>query len=761
MCKKVSVLFLAMLLVFSAIPAGAVQMEKTSDDTLVYDSVTYALDEVFFDDFEGYTEDGTPDGYIIGQNMSCTPEEDTYGTCVQCAPMMTDPENEEEPKTKDMEFYKQLSGGLFTGTKYYATVKVKFSSTNKSGRILSAKQNDPKLDWDLFQVAGTGYLQTISGENLMPYAADTWYQVDMVFDTAAHVASVVVNGNTIIDKQPISEDLSVMNRLDAFKRFACPPEETVLVDDFGLYELKESVANYEENYDKMINSNLSADFNDGNIPDGYTINADGKVIVDDTDVEHGKSAIISVGGENPAGGGLFKNITLTDNLMLFTQEVKFSTTNLSRQMFALKQNKDDSQGLAQVETRFLEAGSSGYFQFNSTNIFQYKADTWYKIDLVLDLEAQTYQFFIDNVAVIPKTELPGEIAKINRVDLVNQWGGSTEKAGNAYIDNFHMYALTPKYEYVMPGYNAQMLEELEKSYEVTTVMYEDFEDTTWDANVKATNPVLTDGEGGNLEQKAEEFGKSLKLTVGEEGQEAPELRFQLNEKLTTGKAIVTASYWFGDAQHQRIMVLTDLSSSAGGKEEEFVIGFDNDATVVQGREFNDSSAVLSRYNGGAWYDVMAVIDLDVGTYDVYLNGTELITEKELADGFDGLDRIDIAKLWNQTNPPLCDSYFDNVGVYTLEERTETPMPQLGITRYSKPVTAMSELEPGEVVRCEAPADLEGQMVIALYQGGKLVKVSVGNSLTLPRADLTGYSVKAMLFDSLTGMTPLAVNAYIQ
>lgn len=760
MCKKVSVLFLAMLLVFSAIPAGAVQMEKTSDDTLVYDSVTYALDEVFFDDFEGYTEAGTPDGYIIGQNMSCTPEEDTYGTCVQCAPMMTDPENEEEPKTKDMEFYKQLSGGLFTGTKYYATVKVKFSSTNKSGRILSAKQNDPKLDWDLFQVAGTGYLQTISGENLMPYAADTWYQVDMVFDTAAHVASVVVNGNTIIDKQPISEELSVMNRLDAFKRFACPPEETVLVDDFGLYELKDSLATYENKYDMVVNENLSTDFNDGEL--GYSINAGGTITTETTDAEHELSAKIAGGGS----GGLFKDTTLTGNLLLLSEEVKFSTTTQSRQIFAPKQNKDDNLGLEEIEIRYLEATNNGWFAFGTdstsyrnTTIMQYVADVWYKIDLLVDLEGQTYQYFIDGTAATPKMALPGKIEKFNRIMLCNQW--SAPEGSDMYVDNVEISTLTPKYEYEMPGYNAQMLEELEKSYEVTTVMYEGFEDTTWDANVKATNPVLTDGEGGNLEQKAEEFGKSLKLTVGEEGQEAPELRFQLNEKLTTGKAIVTASYWFGDAQHQRIMVLTDQSSSAGGKAEEFVIGFDNDATVVQGREFNDSSAVLSRYNGGAWYDVMAVIDLDVGTYDVYLNGTKLISGREFVEGFTGLDRIDIAKLWNQTNPPLCDSYFDNVGVYTLEERTETPMPQLGITRYSKPVTAMSDLQKGDVIHCQAPAGLEGEMVIALYQGGKLVKVSVGNSLTLPRADLTGYSVKAMLFDSLTGMTPLAVNAYIQ
>ena len=742
MCKKVCALLMAMFVVFSALPTLAVQMEEMAGGKLVYDSVTYEMEKVYFDEFDDYTADALPEGYTASPTTKTEPAQDAeQGTVVKCTPIIDTAGGKE---AADMELYKSVSSGLLDGAMYYATVKVKFSHTNRSGRLCTAWQSDGGTTVELFQVGSNGYFRTLDNVDLMPYEADTWYQLEMVVDTQAHTASLLVNGETLIDKAAIPEAFVRPNRLFAVKRFGNRASETVWVDDVGLYKLKASISDYDTRYTKTVNPDLSTDFEDG-IPSNFIANAGS---VETFDAAHGQSAKISVGGEGgPSTGEIYRNLGIEGDLMLFTEEVRFTTTNQTRPLLALTQAQDNNKGLEKYEVPALQAYNNGKFRFDGKDLFSYDTEHWYKIDLVLDLTAQTAQYFINGKAVTEKTALATKVGRITRTDLAKHWNGAADKPGAIYIDNFHMYTLTPKAIYPDPGYNAQRLAEWDRDYDLTPVVDETFGDETLGSGEKWTvTPSLT------LEEKKPEFGNSLKLSTDPNLQGGLQAYFTLKEELT-GQVAVSGSYWFGrNDQYRRVLAIRDQE----GNNEQILLGIGNG-----GKLYGDlfKTELPYTYAAETWYDIMTVFDFDAGVYDIYLNDDKIVDGAALPDTVTGVYRVDILNLWDQTKA-ACHTYLDNVGIYQMQRRS---LPKIGVTRYGKPVTAMSQLTRGDVIACDAPSDLtDGRVVaFALYQNDKLVQVRLGDSMALPKADLTGYCVKVLLLDSMTALTPGAVNAVLE
>lgn len=335
---------------------------------------------------------------------------------------------------------------------------------------------------------------------------------------------------------------------------------------------------------------------------------------------------------------------ITGNRYLLTSSFNFSTNAHSRPLL----NVIEYQEGGNKEFYLLKADSSGYFTTKEgVQLMPYSANIWYKVDIILDIVAQTYEIYVDEKVIQSKRPLPHTLSKINRVTPAKQFDGKKDGGASVTMDNVYLYELK-KSIYEIENDNLKN----------SIVPLENFNSYT------ASVPSGWVGSSTISPDVIEEaYGTSVKISVDTTNKDAE--MYKLGTY--TGKRIlISGEYRFSSRNHTRLLLPINQNADAAMGVEKYELAAISAHNNGKFRHHAENTDIMD-YEINKWYKIDIYLDTVNQKYEVYINGEQVISPTEFAKTFRKINRVDAVKHWNGSNGSAS-AWFDNFSVSDLNPK---------------------------------------------------------------------------------------------
>lgn len=356
--------------------------------------------------------------------------------------------------SSDVEIYKNLSGA-FTNMKgiHMFTENVKFSNVSTMSWLLFA---DCMAESD-FLMCYQGKLQkryVLAGEtaNTLTVENNKWYKLTLITDIDNQKLSYYVDGKYMFSAN-FSKSVGQISRLWLGKNRGQSTD--VIFDDVKLAKINphpvDTQFTYNEvNYDKteMVGDNFNTYSGEKVAPNGWAGGTTDAAYVSAYNYDDVHKSSVSV-TKTTSDAEFYKNLSSElfwndKGLYLISADYLFTDKGTQRPLMIFSQaaGGNGTFTVEKSEVYAMMAQNNGRFctSGGASLGIDYEANRWYRIQALIDVENQVYEFLIDGKVVIGPTAFPSNFMNINRITVAKQRG-----VGNVLVDNFELYKLTPSY----------------------------------------------------------------------------------------------------------------------------------------------------------------------------------------------------------------------------------------------------------------------------------------------------------------------------
>ena len=401
--------------------------EHPTNMQLDYNGVKYDGIPMDTDNFDAYTGEKTaPEGWTASANdtayASAEQVDSLHGTSVKLTKV-----------SADAEIYKNFSSGLFWDPEalYMVSADYMFKNTNSQRPLMIIQQNADAGNTDLgpvekrenyvLKAQNNGWFCSEPGDTrYTQYEQNKWYRIQTVIDVKNQKYMIFVNGEVLVPATDFPTYFCNINKITLAKQRGVGD---VMIDNYGLYKMKKSIDN------EISDVTLKTLYQDGfGINERTTETKEGNVV---EYVEKDDGYAMKIGGADNvyAYAGLpiqEKNYSK----YIFTENIRFSDTTQSRYLFALKfANDTANKEVLTIKTN----GNKIKDAATNVDLMEYKKDTWYKIQLMVDVENNKYSVYVDGAFIGEGTySVPVENGKLSGVAYISSWGSAHN---DVYLDD--------------------------------------------------------------------------------------------------------------------------------------------------------------------------------------------------------------------------------------------------------------------------------------------------------------------------------------
>lgn len=395
--------------------------EHYTDTRVEYKGVKYdglEIDSDNFNSYEGKAGENGPDGWFASMTAGADYVESTvYDSLHGSSAKLT-------KVTNDAQMYKDYSSGLFGDDKAMYLISTDYMFTSYSQRRIMIIKDSAYGDLQLFRAESNGQFKSCDNSPVAAaygaYELNKWYRIQMLVDVANQKYSIYVNGTLLADGLDLPKTVVNLNRITPVKERGAG--SSVIVDNYSLCKLSKSIDN------ALGNAEFTSIYSDGFEPEERT-------------TLYNAANTMSYVTDN---GSYVMKLSDADNIKaytaitpekayekyLFTQNIKFSDTTQSRYIFVM----NFTDGTNYKDVLSIRTNGANITDANTGAVLAgYKANTWYKVQLLLNTSENTYDAYLNGAYIGSGSyEPPMKNGTLCRVDFVSSWG---ETHNDVYLDN--------------------------------------------------------------------------------------------------------------------------------------------------------------------------------------------------------------------------------------------------------------------------------------------------------------------------------------
>ncbi|MGG1519396.1 right-handed parallel beta-helix repeat-containing protein [Paenibacillus oryzisoli] len=270
-----------------------------------------------------------------------------------------------------------------------------------------------------------GSIQAYEGATMVtlrPFTANTWYDIEVVLDTATDIFDLYINGIQVVSEAPMRTAVSSVNKIQFYADSS--NSGTAYIDYIQVGKpsaVAPTIATY------TINNNFDSD-TVGSAPSGWTIdnaNTSNSVTVVANPSSTNHSAQINK--PNTSGlTGMYRTFTPLSGQVI----VKYRVMRGDISTYFSLPYIYDSIGNKPISVAF-NAGNIQVFEGSTlTTIQPFTANTWYDIAVVLNTNTDTFDFYINGTQVVAGAALRTAVTNVSKI----QFYADNVNAGTAFID---------------------------------------------------------------------------------------------------------------------------------------------------------------------------------------------------------------------------------------------------------------------------------------------------------------------------------------
>ncbi|MBP1891388.1 hypothetical protein J2Z18_000457 [Paenibacillus lactis] len=342
------------------------------------------------------------------------------------------------------------------------------------------------------------------------------------------------------------------------------------------------------------------------------------------------------------------------------------------------------------------------------NLQAYAADTWYKVKLVIDTQAGSYDVYIDEARKAARLGMPTQTA----VDEIRFVAGT----GRQFLIDDIAAGIVNRME---PAPSPQDKQNSDASAAVLPPYTVSDHFNAADAESLVGWALSPTGGTIGLSDMPSEANRSLTIRNTGAGSTSATRLFDAPD----GRAAI--EFWLKPEQSNQTFGAPYIRDA--GNRDIAIILFNNSGNITA---FNGAtSTVVTPYQAGKWYHMRVELDPSAKTYDLYVNG-QLAADDF---GYRNTSSGRVSRLLFFSNASAGAMHIDNVRVISEEDEFEAPPP--GVSP-SIVLVAPEEAGPGEAVQV------------------KLDLLTLGYRV-LPERIVLGYDEDVLDFEGLAAGDPAA------